>query len=229
MQRRKYLAAIGSLAAGGAAMMGTGAFTSVQAERNVDVAVATDENAYLSLRATGNRAKLDNNNQLKLDLDSSDEGANGLNADARTAFTDIFEIENQGDNDVLVAVGLSQDNIYEDGDSQNNAEPHLFDTPGVSGFVYDEEPASGTGSGLGPNADNFQIRIDSGGRVDLSKKSEDATYRDDDRLVTPGETVEVDLSVITEDTVAPGNNGEIPENNKRITVMAVEPGSDREK
>jgi hypothetical protein len=226
MQRRKFIAAMGSLAAGGAAATGTGAFTSVQAQRAVDVAVATDNDAYLALKPTGDRATTDSDNQLKLDLESSNNGSSGLNPDARTAFTDIFEIRNQGDNDVLVAVGLSQENIYENGSSQGNAEPHLFDTSGVSGFVYDEDPASGTGSGLGPNADNFQIRIDSGGRVDLSKKFETATFADDDRLVKPGETVEVDLSVITQDEINSGNG--IPDSNKQITVMAVEPGSDRE-
>lgn len=226
MERRKFLAGVGSLAAGSAAAMGTGAFTSVQAQRAVDVSVTTDNNAYLALKPTGDRATTDSDNQLKLDLASSNNGSSGLNPDARTAFTDIFEIRNQGDNDVLVAVGLSQENIYEGGSSQGNAESHLFDTPGVSGYVYDEDPASGTGSGLGPNADNFQIRIDSGGRVDLRKKSDEATFTDDDRLVKPGETVEVDLSVITEDVINSGSG--IPNSNKQITVMAVEPGSDRE-
>ena len=225
--RRKFIAGLGALATGSAAAMGTGAFTSVSAQRAVDVNVATDSNAYLSLNPTGDRATSEGgNNQLKLDLDGSNNGSQGLNPDARTAFTDMFEIRNQGDNDVLIAVGLSQDNIYEDGSSQGNAEPHLFDTDGVSGFVFDEDPASGTGSGLGPTADNFEISIDSGGRVDLREKFE-TTSEDDDRLVTPGETVEVDLSIITEDVI--GENGDgIPSANKQITVMAVEPGSDRD-
>jgi hypothetical protein len=225
MHRRKFIAAMGSLAAAGAAAVGTGAFTSVSATRDVDVNVATDGNAYLSLQGTGDRATT-NGGQLRLDLDGSDYGSQGLNPDSRTAFTDIFEITNQGDDDVLVAVGLSQANVYENGESQQNAEPHLFDTSGVSGFVYDEDPPSGTGSGLGPAADNFRVYVDSGGRVDLEKKFESATFEDDDRLVTPGESVEVDLSVITDDTIDGGDG--IPDANKRIMVMAVEPGSDRD-
>jgi hypothetical protein len=218
MQRRKFIAGVGSLAAGAAAVTGTGAFTSVQAQRAVDVQVASDANAYLSLQATGDRAKTDGG-QLKLDLASSNNGAQGLNPDARTAFTDIFTIRNQGDNDVLLAVGTSADNVYVNGAGQSNSQPHLADTSGLSTFVYDEE--NGSGPGLGPVADNFTMGIDSGGRVDLEKKFESATFQDSDRLVTPGESVSVDLSVITEDNVS------IPADNKRITVMAVEPGSDR--
>ncbi|MFC7174004.1 DUF1102 domain-containing protein [Haloplanus litoreus] len=128
MQRRKFIAGVGSLAAGAAAVTGTGAFTSVQAQRAVDVQVASDANAYLSLQATGDRAKTDSNGQLKLDLASSNNGAQGLNPDARTAFTDIFTIRNQGDNDVLLAVGTSADNVYVNGAGQSNSKPHLADT-----------------------------------------------------------------------------------------------------
>ena len=219
MQRRKFIAGVGSLAAGAAAVTGTGAFTSVSAQRAVDVQVATDANAYLSLQATGDRATTDSNDQLKLNLASSNNGADGLNPDARTAFTDIFEIKNQGDNDVLVAVGTEADNVYVNGGSQSNAEPHIADTSGLSTFVYDEE--NGSGPGLGPTADNFTMGIDSGGRVDLSKKFQSATFEDTDRLVTSGESVSVDLTVITEDNVS------VPAENKHITVMAVEPDSDR--
>jgi hypothetical protein len=221
--RRKFLAGLGALASGSAAAVGTGAFTSVQAQRAVDVSVATDANSYLSLQATGDRATTDSNNQLKIDLASSNNGSQGLNPDARSAFTDIFTIKNQGDNDVLIAVGTEADSVYVNGDSQSNSSPHIADTSGVSTFVYDEE--NGSGPGLGPTADNFTMGIDSGGRVDLDKKFDSATFQDSDRLVTPGESVSVDLTVITEDTIGGGSG--IPDSNKKITVMAVEPNSDR--
>jgi hypothetical protein len=221
MQRRKFIASVGSIAAAGAAAMGTGAFTSVQAQRSVDVNVASDQNAYLSLQATGDRAK-SNGDELKLDFDGSNNGANGLNPDARTAFTDLFTIKNQGDNPVLVAVGLSEDNVYAEGSGQK----HLFDNEGLSGFVYSEE--SGSGSGLGPTGGFGSIQIDSGGRVDLDindgQLNTDGTVKSgsiaDDRTLEPGESLTVDLSIITGDD--PTIDG-----GKRISVLAAEPDSDR--
>lgn len=50
MQRRKYLAALGSLAAGGAAMTGTGAFTAAQTgDRGVSVATEDDSDSFLAV------------------------------------------------------------------------------------------------------------------------------------------------------------------------------------
>ena len=105
---------MGSLAAGGAAAMGTGAFTSVNAERTVDVEIAGDANAYLGLtRASeedgdsgaGQEANAEyveyDNGELKLVFDQ-------LNDNATTKFDDLFDIVNNGTQDVYVANDDSQ-------------------------------------------------------------------------------------------------------------------------
>ena len=114
MRRRKFLIGAGSLAVGTAGAIGTGAFTSVSAQRTVGVASVSDPNAYLALTPTDERA-FTTNGQLKLEFNGSNHGASGLNQNARTAFTDLFEIKNQGDNTVVVAVGVSESDIFIDG------------------------------------------------------------------------------------------------------------------
>jgi hypothetical protein len=117
MQRRKLLAAMGSLAAGGAATIGTGAFTSVSANRDVSVSVADDSQAYLRIRKAresnnsgGNRITPNadeyvtvNNGQVGLDFTKTDEGADGINKNATTIIDNLLQIQNQGTQEVIVA------------------------------------------------------------------------------------------------------------------------------
>jgi len=111
MQRRKFLAGIGSLAAGAAAVTGTGAFTTVSADRAVSVSVADDSDALLGLNARSsneNSAYADESgNQISIDLTSSNSttaGGEGINQDALTTIYDIFSVENQGTQNVLAYV-----------------------------------------------------------------------------------------------------------------------------
>lgn len=98
MQRRKFLTGVGALAAGSAAAVGTGAFTSVRAERNINVAVAGDNEAYLALDASVSDYAEETGNTLELQFDGSNSGQNGqgLNANADTTFQNVMRIENQG-------------------------------------------------------------------------------------------------------------------------------------
>ena len=109
MNRRKLLTAIGALSAGGAIVNGTGAFTSVQADRDVAVQVASDANAFLSLQAIGPNAPYTTteNGQLGIDLTGSNAtgaGGQGVNTSAVTVFEDMFEVRNQGTQDVEVEI-----------------------------------------------------------------------------------------------------------------------------
>ena len=108
MKRRKMLAGLGSVAAGGAAVVGTGAFTSVTADRTVDVTVAGDASAYLGLEPVGGSPNSDyvltNGDEVSFDFsgddgDSSGGGAvdgDGFNPDATTRINDLLRVTNQG-------------------------------------------------------------------------------------------------------------------------------------
>jgi hypothetical protein len=107
MQRRKFIAGMGSLAAAGAAGIGTGAFTSVEADRTVNVEVADDASAYLALeKSDGPNAAYASTSGDELSINvtdaASNEGATGLNDNALTIVRDIFKITNQGTQDVFV-------------------------------------------------------------------------------------------------------------------------------
>jgi len=52
MQRRNLLIGMGSLAAGGAATIGTGAFTTAEASREVSVSITSDENSFMSFKTS---------------------------------------------------------------------------------------------------------------------------------------------------------------------------------
>ncbi|WP_154018384.1 DUF1102 domain-containing protein [Halolamina rubra] len=115
MDRRKFIAGLGSLVAAGAAGIGTGAFESVEAERDVTVEVGGDNSAYLGLEAVRDDIISDDgaSGQLTLDLGSQqiDNGTNhegdGFNADAVTEINGVFRIKNQGTKSVSITIDES--------------------------------------------------------------------------------------------------------------------------
>jgi len=108
MQRRKFVAGIGSLAAAGAVGISTGAFTSVTADRSVSVEVADDSSAFLTLKQhVGQSTPNDvfsshEDGELVLDFDETAIGGQGVNRDAVTAFDNVFKLENHGTQPVNV-------------------------------------------------------------------------------------------------------------------------------
>jgi hypothetical protein len=114
MERRKFLIGAGSLAAGAAAATGTGAFTSVSADRNMNASVAGDGRAYIQLSPGGKSPDGEDNGeyasisggQLVLNFNRQTEGRegtsprsdsypNGLNQDSVNRFDDVFTIANR--------------------------------------------------------------------------------------------------------------------------------------
>jgi hypothetical protein len=86
MHRRKFLVGMGSLAAAGAAAIGTGAYDGVAADRTVSVDLKGDGTANLVLDPISDHAQYVNG-QLELMF-------NNLNANAKNRFHDVFRIEN---------------------------------------------------------------------------------------------------------------------------------------
>lgn len=83
----------------------TGAFTTVQAERTAEVNVAGDANALVALEPAdtknGDAYASTPDGTLQLDLDGG-EGASGVNQNAVTEVELVFDITNQGSQDVGV-------------------------------------------------------------------------------------------------------------------------------
>lgn len=158
MERRKFLIGAGSAAVGASALVGSGAFTSVEADRSVQISMANDANAFLKLEGkdtpNGNEYVSNDgtNGTLSLDFSSTEEGANGLNQNADTIIRDLFEIHNQGTQEVVIGVTNLPDgmSIYADEDSGS--------TPGSAGTTLNQD-AQGAGS-------NNLPRIPAGGSLE---------------------------------------------------------------
>ncbi|WP_152420949.1 glycoside hydrolase family 97 catalytic domain-containing protein [Halorubrum coriense] len=98
VNRRQLLMLLGGAA--GASAVGTGAFSSVTANRDVSVQVAGDADAFLRLAPSsgpnGEYATVTDTGQLGLDFSDTDSGGQGLGPDSVYVFDDVFEITNQG-------------------------------------------------------------------------------------------------------------------------------------
>jgi hypothetical protein len=97
------------LTAGGAAAFGTEAFSTVEAERTVDVDVADDAKAYLAMQAASSAVAADHvdtsDGVIELDFSSTDDTAGeGVNDEALTKFDNLFKIQNQGSQSANVYV-----------------------------------------------------------------------------------------------------------------------------
>jgi hypothetical protein len=165
---------MGSLAAGGAAAMGTGAFSSVSANRNITVDVVGDASAFLSFEKTdspnSDYVRIEDDGTISLAFDgshakSSDSvsysNVNGLNDDAFTIIGEMFDITNRGTQDIFVWIPQNPD-----GDEENELGPGT----GIS-FASGSanEYVSGTGlldtqtkTGLPNHPKPSSIRVDVG-------------------------------------------------------------------
>ncbi|MGM0397468.1 MAG: DUF1102 domain-containing protein [Halobacteriota archaeon] len=114
MQRRKFLAGMGSLAAASAAAVGTGAFNFANVEREADINVTNDANAFLALKATSGYAD-DSGGTLSINFnEDANAMGDGINQDSDYSFRKVFKIKNKGDQSVGVWIN---DDASSDSDS----------------------------------------------------------------------------------------------------------------
>jgi len=108
MERRKFVVGLGSVAAGGAAAMGSGAFNIARADRDIDVEVVDDSDAYLGLEPTSAYSEtVDGQLRVAFDGTIAEQDGDGLSENANYVFTDVFAIRNNGTD--KIAVTLSEE------------------------------------------------------------------------------------------------------------------------
>ena len=106
MNRRNVLIGLGTIVAGGGAALGTGAFSSVEAERTVNIETADDSDAFLQIRANseydGDEDEYVDDEDGIVSINIGEEGDDGIgvNRDAVTTFEDLLEVENAGTQNV---------------------------------------------------------------------------------------------------------------------------------
>lgn len=107
MNRRGLLKIGGLVAAAGSFGLGTGAFTSVSAQRDVNVSVADDDEAYLALNDTSQIARsysAGEPEEVAFAIPSLQEDTigEGVGQDSVYEFNDLVEVTNQGADSVVV-------------------------------------------------------------------------------------------------------------------------------
>lgn len=118
MKRRKLLLGLGTASATGAAAFGTGAFSAIEAERQISVNTAGDASAFLQLLPADHKSLSEGvrspngayaqlvNGQLTLDFSAANDGVSGegLNQDSTTVAREVFLVGNQGTQEVEIAI-----------------------------------------------------------------------------------------------------------------------------
>ena len=181
LTRRNALIGLGTVAAGAGVIGGTGAFTSVTAERTVNVQTTGDGSAALSLAPTGS----DNANEyvtapddgtIQLDLDGTSDdsvSSSGLNQNARTKINNLVKITNNGSQDISTL------NLEITDNSDTNLTGVFEFTKGPDGGKNIGNNANlkdGSGLGVG-NSVVFGLVVDLlDNNNDVSKLPSDTTY-----------------------------------------------------
>jgi hypothetical protein len=173
MQRRKYLAAIGSLAAGGAAGIGTGAFTA-QANRTARLEAVTDANAYLQMSPIGSTPVVkQQGGTITFDF-GADSGHNGsgMNQNSVFEFTDVLRVKNAGKKDIWMGIYLedlkNQVTFIDDADAYAHDDPDSPENDGQGLQLGDPYPPVITDSGN--TNGNSPVDLTPGEEVDISFK-----------------------------------------------------------
>jgi len=199
MKRRNLLIGMGSLAAVSAATLGTGAFTSVTANRQVDVEVAGDEDAYLGLDGTGSNnsnAYVDTSGgQVSFDFSSSNNNVNGngFNPNSVTVIDSLLQVSNQGTQSVEFYADLGGVDLT-DGDGGQAyvaLQPVTLDSSGNRDTEQDQNVAQNAGASS----------IASSSSSGLSGLS--ANPSTSSQSIAQGDAIELDMVVDTRDFAPP--------------------------
>lgn len=160
LNRRNTLIGLGTIVAGGGAALGTGAFSTVEAGRDVEIGVAEDSSALLGLVAGDSEFVTDDDGVLEIELSNA-------NLDAVTTLEGAFSVRN------------NSEDATEDGDGQNMtvwAEITEFGDNVSHGAAEDEirdglrfVPQSNDGGDIlgTENNQSDEIDIEAGGSVPL--------------------------------------------------------------
>jgi hypothetical protein len=177
---------LGGLVAGGGALVGSGAFTSVQASRTVSVETADDSGAFLSLEPT-----TDPNGQEFADgsgdtIEITIGDTSGVNLNAVTHIDNVFQVTNNGTQPVVL--------YFEERPGSTNPDGNAIDV----GARTDELAASSVGPGDQPTSNGI-VDTDV---VDLSgpdAPDSGAGYGDLGVLLGIGDTIKIGFYIDTSD------------------------------
>jgi hypothetical protein len=144
MKRRKFLVGAGGASLGGSTLIGSGAFSAVESQRQLTVQVAEDSNAYLGLEPCStlngeNFVGRDGRGHITIDISEHSDAANagsdvnepaeGINSDSLTAFDNVLQVCNQGKEDACVWIEAEV--------AEKLLEEHDTSLPAIDYYVLD--------------------------------------------------------------------------------------------
>lgn len=113
MKRRNFVIGVGAASVGSAGAIGTGAFSSITADRDVQLRIARDDNAYLEFDPLSKLSSLDSKGILEVDLTKFNDLSDGEGFNKRSVYevtsadgdatVGVFGIRNQSDRKIEFA------------------------------------------------------------------------------------------------------------------------------
>ncbi len=187
--KRRTLLGSAAMTLGGASVIGTGAFTSVRAERSISVDVVGDSEAFLKLvSCTGGNENSDelqssdfvrtDDDTISIDLtseiasgrDDIDIGGDGITAGSLWRFPNAFEVVNQGTQPVCVDIRLvDSDGDYPKIDVDDSKTIDVGSDTGVERTYEDGDPAVVFYPGSNDAPGNLFSDVEGGIRLDVSE------------------------------------------------------------
>lgn len=167
MKRRNLLLSIGAVGASGAAI-GTGAFTSVEADRNLSISIAEEDTGLLALSRIEETSEFVSDtggrNELSFDFNNvtgTNSDGEGIGTESVYQFDRLFEVSNQGaqtvffqtEFDITSTTGSGvEDGFADQGLYVEESDDHLLDgdravaeiKPGKSAKIGFEFDSGGT-------------------------------------------------------------------------------------
>jgi hypothetical protein len=187
--RRSVLIGLGGLVAGGGALIGTGAFTTVEAQRTVNVSTTGDGSAFLGLAAARDNGGFvdDSGDTVIIDLDGGDAADNadgtGINQRAETTFRNLVTVTNNGTQSIT-SLSLTMD-VSDDDDDVVEADTFEFTVSPSDGNGNQDTVSNGSNILTGNNVSsslssgssiNFGMIIDLIDGGDSQNLPSSATY-----------------------------------------------------
>lgn len=99
LNRRNTLIGLGTIVAGGGAALGTGAFSTVEADRTVNFGTTDDSDALLAFEVNSETLEGEDGEDGQIEIDVND-----LNENATTTFEGAITVTNNGENDIELSI-----------------------------------------------------------------------------------------------------------------------------
>ena len=191
MERRKFILGAGSTAIGASAVIGSGAFTAAEVERDVEVEVVGDADAYLAIEeGEENGEYVVGDDIVGLDFTSdnpTDAYGEGISDDSTYVFDDVLRVQNQGTQEVNFSIDRLGDGYF-----TSNFMFYWQDDDGDREALQSDDV--NLDNVIRPNTDSIDdyLPADYDGGVDLE----------------PGDEVEVGVVLHADDHLGADNNAE---------------------